>query len=411
MNPPDRPEKSDAASTRRVAIGCALVALATCGIAVAGTIGSRDWNVTVLVRMASVDKIAPLARAADPTFGFVHPHAHYDGVYFYAIARDPLARSRAHDLIDLSAYRYGHPLYGWLAWLGSGGRPRAVPWALLAVNLVAVIVGAVAASAFAIRLGHSGWWGLIVALSPGIVFSTTADVGEPVLLAFVALSLLAWTKQRWFWAGLALIGVSFSKEPMLLIPAGLLVWELFQRLRGQRDGSVVKRLAAILSGPILFAGWYVYLHGRFGEWPFKENQDFLSGPLAGWVDTFRRAARLSRSTFDKSQLGSITVPLLALVAVALVAGVVRSIRLRTWIHVVFLFLALFTVLLGWQQLLFPKELTRDLAVQIALVPAVFAATPVLRGEDRGDAGSTGVQIERTADQKPDGGETVPEENR
>src|SRR6266571_2868619 len=96
---------------RPVAFACAAIALAVCGVAVEASIADRGWKVSTLVRMSDVEPMAKLAREADPSFSFVNPAAHYDGVYFYAIARDPIARSEAHKLIDLAAYRYSHPLY------------------------------------------------------------------------------------------------------------------------------------------------------------------------------------------------------------------------------------------------------------------------------------------------------------
>ena len=41
----------------------------------------------------------------------------YDGAYFYAIARDPIATGQAHRLLNEAPYYWGHPAYGWLAWL------------------------------------------------------------------------------------------------------------------------------------------------------------------------------------------------------------------------------------------------------------------------------------------------------
>jgi hypothetical protein len=46
------------------------------------------------------------------------------------IAVDPLALASVHRYFDKLAYRYGHPLYGWLGWLLSAGQAAAVPVAL-----------------------------------------------------------------------------------------------------------------------------------------------------------------------------------------------------------------------------------------------------------------------------------------
>src|SRR5262245_8164115 len=91
-------------------------------------------GVTALVHLSTSD---PAAQLAPRSFSFVPADAHYDGVYFFAIAHDPLARGAAHTLIDNGAYRYGHPGYAWLAWLVSaGGRPGAIPYALVLVSLL-----------------------------------------------------------------------------------------------------------------------------------------------------------------------------------------------------------------------------------------------------------------------------------
>src|SRR5215210_2591898 len=170
---------------RRIALACAAIALATTGAAVAAALAAREWSPSALVHMSATEPIARLARDADSGFHFVPPGAHYDGVYFYAIARDPFARGDAHTLIDGSAYRYGHAGYGWLAGIVSLGRAELVPSALLAINLVAVAVAAFAASALARDYGWSPWGGVVVAVNPGTIFAATVDTSEALGVAMV----------------------------------------------------------------------------------------------------------------------------------------------------------------------------------------------------------------------------------
>ncbi|MGH2757231.1 MAG: hypothetical protein ACRDI3_05530, partial [Actinomycetota bacterium] len=118
-------------SPRGVAFVCAGVAVAVAFVPIAYAVGIRDWDPSGLVRMSAEEPMAGLAVRNDPDFKFVHPQAHYDGVYFYAVAVDPFARGEAHELIDKSAYRYGHAGYGWLAWIVSLGSAGAVPLALM----------------------------------------------------------------------------------------------------------------------------------------------------------------------------------------------------------------------------------------------------------------------------------------
>ena len=66
------------------------------------------------------------ASALDPGFRGVHS-AGYDGQFYWGIAVDPLALGSVHRYFDKPSYRYGHPLYGWLGWLVSGGQATAAP--------------------------------------------------------------------------------------------------------------------------------------------------------------------------------------------------------------------------------------------------------------------------------------------
>ena len=64
----------------RIPAWCAVIAVATAAAAVLATVSVAGWNPTVLVRMAEEQELAPLARAADPDFVFVHYHGRGDGV-------------------------------------------------------------------------------------------------------------------------------------------------------------------------------------------------------------------------------------------------------------------------------------------------------------------------------------------
>ncbi len=361
---------------RRVAFSCAAIAVAVSGIAVIATLSVNDWRVSALVHMSAEEPMAEIAREADPAFAFVHFQSHYDGVYFYAIAVDPLARDEANTLIDAAPYRYGHAGYGWLAWLASGGgNPSAVPAALLGVGLAGVAVAAYAVSLLARELGRSGWAGLVVALSPGAVYAVTADTSEPVALAATALALLAWARHRWGWAGIALVAACLIKEPLLLLPAGLVVWEAIKVLRGRRAPDLGRRAIAILAGPVAFGAWAVYIYDRFGEWPFAHpSGEFLTWPFTGWVDSLRRAARLAAGPFDASQIGNASVALLAVVGAALLIGMIRAMRFRSWLDPIFLMYAMLIFSLNWLGLLYPKDLIRETTVPLVMLPAVLLGT-------------------------------------
>jgi len=304
---------------------------------------------------------------------FVHPEAHYDGTYFYAIARDPFAQGEAHRLIDRSAYRYGHAGYGWLAWIVSFGQGGAVPFALLIVALAGVGGAGFAASLLARAFGWSGWWGLLVALSPGIVFAVTVDTSEPVAAAFLLMGLLAWKQERWGLAAVWLAAACLTKEPLLVVPVGVAAWELVELRRGRGIEGIRKRIALLAIGPVLFLAWYIYLRATFGVWPFQqEAQDYLTFPFVGWIDSMRKASVLARGSFQAMQVGNAAVPLLAVWGAAMIVGLVRARKVHSFVEPVFILMALTVLSLNWLGVLFPKDLIRETALTMLLLPLALA---------------------------------------
>lgn len=347
--------------------------MATSALAVVATVSAQSGSVTTLVRIASDDPIAPLAGEIDPDFQFVEPGGHYDGSFFYAIAIDPLAQGEAHTLIDRSAYRYGHVGYGWAAWLVSGGQPSLVPVALLVVGLAGVGVAAAAASLLATRFGWSGWWGgLLVAFSPGLIFSVISDTSEPIGLALMGLLLLAYLNEKWLWVGILSACACLTKEPLIAVPIGIALWELLRARRDDAAPDLSARLLALGVGPLVFVAWTVYLRSRFGIWPSSQTVDLVTlPPFAGWVDTFGRAADLARRGNDQMQIGMAALALLPAVGGVLLTGVVKALRLRTFLDVLYLLFALMVFSLNWLQLLNPKDLIRLVVLAFALLPAVL----------------------------------------
>jgi hypothetical protein len=359
--------------------------MAVSGVAVLATISVQSWSLTTLVRTAPDDPIAPLTRRVDPDFEFVRG-GHYDGSFFYAVAIDPIAQGDAHHLIDRAAYRYAHPGYGWAAWLVALGRPQAVPLALFLVGLASLAVAAWGAALIAAHFGWSPWWGgLVVALSPGLIFSTIADTSEPLGFALVAGTLLAWLNRR-----LVLVAVlsSFAclvKEPLIAVPVALAFWELLQARRGRESPDMHARLLALLPGPFVFAFWLMYVRAVFGVWPSSQVADAVSLPPFGWADTFHRAAEMAAGGGGAMQVGTAALALLPVVGALVIIGIVKAIRLRTFLDVVYLALVPVVLSLNWLQLLNPKDLVRVTALSVALVPAVIAS-PSKTPSDEGPGG-------------------------
>jgi hypothetical protein len=367
----------EATTTFAVAVACGVVAFLLALASVVTALSARGGAVSSLVGINASEPLAPVVRMHDAAFSFSADHL--DGAYFYAIAVDPLATGVEHDLVDVPAYRFGHPGYGWLAWLLAAGRSSAVPNTMLLIGLVSMFAAAAAASFLSVELGWSPWAGLLVAFNPGLLFATFADNSEPFAVAVLMVTLIAWMRRRYGWAALGCLVLCMTKEQFVLVPAGLIAWELIQRVRAGADRAParewLKRTALLVPGPVALFGWFAYLRSVYGEWPFQQ-QPLLLNPLTvppfGYIDTLRRAAGLHASVGEAAQLGGISLPLLLVVGGALLLGIVRAARFRSPIDPVFILLTLLMFSLTWPQLLYPKDLVRIAAVQLVLLPAAIA---------------------------------------
>jgi hypothetical protein len=359
----------------RVALVCGVVAVAVSGAALAVSLHAHAWNTSVLVRMQPDEPIAALTKRIDPDFVFV-PNGHYDGVYAYAIALDPAARGEAHNAIDFPAYRYGRPGLGWLAWVFSLGRAEAIPPALLVISVVAMGVAGICASLLCSWLGSSAWGGLVVPFGPGLVIGVVADTSEPLQAALLSAGLLLWFRGPRPAALVALGYLCLVKEQFLAVPAGLILWEVIEGRRGRSEAGARWRIAALAAVPAPLLAWWIYVRSVFGHSGVPLTDPHGVGglhawPLYGWFDSLRKANQFIFESSERSQLGYATMGLLFAVGVAFAVASLKAARLRSPLEPIFLFLIVVASLFSYWQLLFPKEVMRLLAVQIALVPAVL----------------------------------------
>ncbi|MFN8623970.1 MAG: hypothetical protein U0869_24775 [Chloroflexota bacterium] len=375
---------------RRAAIACALAALAIAILVVVATLREAGGSPSALVRMDATEPMARFARAADPSFRFQAPDGHYDGVYFYAIAMDPLALGEQSAVVTQPAYRYRDPLYGWIAGAVALGQAPLLPWSLLLVNLAMLALAAGLVSLLAAALGASPWLGLLVALGPGFLVSVTVDTAEPTAMALVAAGLLLWLRDKRWAAGVALLGATFAREIGVLIALGVALVELaaWWRAREARPPfrHWLRRVSPLALAPVLYLAWWGWLRLRLGAWPTFEPSN-LDWPLLATWDTLTHAARLgAKVLMEEIQLGVGMVALLGAALGATVIGAVRALRLRTIVDGPVLCAAILVLSLNWLPMLYPKEMLRDTAIFGVLLILSFAAPARRRaGEEAGAA--------------------------
>ena len=327
-----------------------MVALATGGAAVAVRLSTVDWSATGVPRVAATSGLGRLAHELDSHFHTVRRGA-YDGQFYWGIAIDPAATGKAHRFFDKASYRYGHPLYGWLGWLFSGGDPLAAPAALLGIGLLS-LVGA-ASLAVGSAVGATAKWvaGLGVALSPGLIFALSADLAEP-LAAFALLgALYAWSRRRLTLEWLCLAALPLAKEQLLVVLAAAVVYRLIQ---GDHRAAFILSFAI---APALV--WWTAARIQLGAW-FTTGTSALGPPFVGWRAAFHHPA---------------AAVVLALLIATLVVAAVSALRRRRLVDLVYLALGAVALCLASNATVAFTTALRNTAFLTVLVPLVLGAAP------------------------------------
>ena len=115
----------------------------------------------------------------------------YDGQFAYYIARDPAGGWR---YCDVPAYRYQRILYPLLARALAWGRPEAVAWTLIALNVVALAGGTYFTERLLATWGVSRWYALAYGLYGGLVAGLRLDLSEPLAYGLVQAGLWVWVQ-------------------------------------------------------------------------------------------------------------------------------------------------------------------------------------------------------------------------
>ena len=347
----------------RVPVAFGLLALAVTFVSVGASLRAAGWDVTALPRVDGTTGIGAAAKARDPGFHTVQTGA-YDGQWYWGIAVDPLATGNVHQSFDSPAYRYSHPLYGWSGWLVSAGQARAAPWSLLVVGLLSMFAAAAAAA----ELGGRSWAALFVALNPGLVYSASHDLTEPLSAALLLGGLLAYSRGRRAVA-IACFGLLvLSKEPYATVPVVLAACEFLKR-RARPVESL-----ALAAAVVPAALWWVYVRLRLGHWFTTAGHDAFVTPFAGWKRAIDLAAAHSYDLDPtQNQFGEST--LVVFVALAGLLVLTAAVAVVTRSPAALAYLPLFAILacLGAAGTIYERDILRNAAVPLVLVPFILRA--------------------------------------
>lgn len=348
-----------------------------CGLITVAAVVLNQWasrwpelRLSHLLHVADTDPLAGLIRTIDPDFRFVSGVEHYDGVYYYAIAVDPFATGEAHQLIDMAAYRYGSPLWGWLAGLFSGGHAPLLPVVFWLMTLASVFAAAYLLSRLVSWNGGSPWWGLAVAASPGMLYSSFTVLTEPLQVVLICATLLWWRRGErgspWVLA-LLVVATCLLKQQLVLVALALLLDSVVKMLRGRpfRWGRTV----AVLAGPAAYVGWITIVRQQFTGEQLIYDAGSIGWPFVGWLETFQMASYIRGADPYAMQIGTTAASGMIATGVILLIGTVAGLRRLDALGLLVTLQTGLVFCLGWLTLLHPHELYRIPAVPVVMALA------------------------------------------
>jgi len=232
--------------------------------------GKFDRQITGFFRIGSILPLSPLL---DPQGVLIYEgELGYDGQQFLSLALDPLLQEEGTlAALDLPAYRYRRILYPLLGNLLGLGSPQLIPWALVGINILAIVALIVLATWY--YKGHrqaslKALWGLAI---PGIWLSLAFSTADLLAGVFTLGALYSEHRRRPWLCALALGLGLLTRETLLLVWLALALNALYRR----RLASALPLALALV--PALLWNLYVVSLGLPGG---KGGGNF-GWPLAG----------------------------------------------------------------------------------------------------------------------------------
>lgn len=307
-----------------VAIGLATAAVALV-VVLARLVVAADGDVSRFVAAGS--DFVDAASVRPPIHVF--DGSGYDGQFYFRLATAPSARTLepTNGVRMDQPVRFARPTYPTAAWLGALGRSAWVPWSLVLVNVVAMGVLAAAAAAWCADRSLDPRWGILPALTGGLVLALARDLTEIVMCALVALTVLAVGRSRHVLAAAALSLAVLSHEQALCLVAGLAVARGVELVRRRRPTGVDLVWTVPIVVVVCWQVWSMHVAGRSPAGnTLGKNLDV---PFVGVV---RLLARWARNDLSRQQVVSPLQLTLVVATVAVAAVAWRRVpRFDRWL--------------------------------------------------------------------------------
>jgi hypothetical protein len=255
------------------------------------------------------DKVEALALARDvigPDVPVPLADGH-DGVYFWAIARDPLLRGDVAPLLDRPTYRAQRIGYPALAAPWHLGGEQALLWGLVVTNLAVVAAGTWLTAALAQRLGARPELGYLFLANPLVFVAVLFDFADALaLLGLVGAVWAVVARRPGVASGFAVVA-ALARESSLLGLGALAV--LVPGLRWQARAVIVTPAVAAA------VAWRAYMTSRPGFGQDPEIQEFSFVPFEGFVESWRDHWSTA-GRYDHAAVALALIPLAGLVVYA-----------------------------------------------------------------------------------------------
>jgi hypothetical protein len=260
----------------------------------------------------------------------------FDGQFYYRLALRPSAvgvaaiRGIRFDL----PYRGGRVGYPFLAWLVSfGGHERLVPWALIAVNVVAMGALGWIGACLAVSRHRHALWGLAISFYWGFGIVLGRDLSELVAATAIFGAVYLIGQRRLGVAGLVLILAVLTREQSVLTVAALCIGGAIAQWRVARPVDAARAAAAIAVPPAAaFLAWQFWARRTTHKLPALSSSSVsVIAPFKGVAKSVGGWWRDFGSGVGSSLPLLCAIGLVVLVGAAIATGgVAPSWRERPW---------------------------------------------------------------------------------